>query len=216
MRELMHPVRRSLARLCDRFARSGSGTAAVEFALLTLPLLTILVGTAEYAHAIDNWRKLTSLARTVSDLTSQGDTGSEISNGLMSDILLASTAVLRPFDASDVEIVVSALGADPTKYGLNPLVCSSVANAKAIKRDLGAAADLTVPAGLQKPGARYVLTEATMTYRPMIGGALVKLFGNADGTIRLSVSQPWPARGGQKYGSNGYTEVILPGGTECR
>lgn len=216
MRELMHSSASRLPLAWGGFTRNRKGTAAIEFALLATPLLTIFIGMAEYAHAVDNWRKLTSLARTVSDLTSQGDTDPKISKGLMDDILLSSSAVMRPFDASNVEIVVSALGADPAKYGLKPLVCSSVANAKATKRSPGTAADLAVPDGLRKAGARYVLTEASMDYRPMLGSTLVKLFGNENGTIRLSVSQPWPARGGQKYGSNTYTEIVLPGGTECR
>ncbi|AWN34736.1 TadE/TadG family type IV pilus assembly protein [Methylobacterium radiodurans] len=197
-------------------ARCRAGSAMTEFALLLPVLLLILAGVSEYAHAIDNWRKLTLLARTVSDLTAQGDTQNPVSSGLMGDILASSSAVLRPFDSSGVKIVVSAMGVDLTKLNLVPKVCSSTASANATARGLGGAADLTVPPGFQTTGVRYILTEASMDYRPMLGSALLKLFGQASGTFSFKVSMPWPARGGRKYGANTYTEVILPGGAECK
>lgn len=196
--------------------RRCSGSAITEFALILPVLLLIFAGVTEYAHAIDHWRKLTLLARTVSDLTAQGDAQNPIGSPLMDDILASSNAVLRPFDSSGARIVVSAMGVDLTKLNLIPKVCSSIAGANATARGLGAANDLTVPVGFQATGVRYVLTEASMDYRPVLGSALVKLFGNPQGTFTFKVSMPWPARGGKKYGANAYTEVVLPGGAECK
>lgn len=193
-----------------RFRAAQGGIAAVEFAIVLPILLTILVGLSEYAHAIDTWRKLTLLARTVSDMTAQGDTQNPISTTLVSDILASSTAVMRPLDASTVKIVVSAMGVTLTGATLIPKVCSSVANANAVKRTVGLPNDLTVPAGFQTAGMRYVLTEVSMAYRPMIGSALVKIFGSTAGTVTLKASFPWPTRGGAKVAPNIYTEVILP------
>lgn len=201
-------IRARITRL--RFRTAQAGVAAVEFAMVLPILLTIFVGMSEYAHAIDTWRKLTLLARTVSDLTSQGDTQNPISAALMGDILASSTAVMRPLDASTTKIVVSAMGVKASGATLIPTVCSSVANGVATKRVVGLAADLTVPPGFQVAGMRYVLTEVSMAYRPMLGGALVKLFGNSAGTINLSASIPWPTRGGTKVPPNTYTEVVLP------
>lgn len=199
-----------------RLTLCRSGSAMTEFALILPVLLLVFAGVSEYAHAIDNWRKLTLLARTVSDLTAQGDTQNPIGSGLMADIFASSNAVLRPFDSSGVKIVVSAMGVDLTKLNLIPKVCSSTASANATARGLGAASDLTVPAGFQTTGVRYILTEANMDYRPLLGSALVKLLGNANGTFSFKVSMPWPARVGKKYGANTYTEVVLPGGEECK
>jgi hypothetical protein len=61
---------------------------------------------------------------------------------------------------------------------------------------------------------RYVLAEVSISYTPMIGSALVKLVKGVGNTITLSASVPWPTRGGTTYGSNTYTEVILPGTTQ--
>ena len=201
-------------RACARFERACDGVSAIEFALVLPVLLTIWAGMAEYSHAVDNWRKVTLLARTVSDLTAQGDTQNPIGATLMSDILAASSLVLKPFDAGTVKIVVSAMAVDLANLNLVPRVCSSTANSNASPRATGAASDLTVPVGFRTTGVRYVLTEVSMPYTPMLGSALVQLIKGANGTIMLTSSMPWPARGGQPAKST-YTEVWMPGGSAC-
>ncbi len=208
------PIRRTIAM----FPGHASGVSAVEFALILPLMLTLYAGTAEMAHAIDNWRKVTELARTVADLTSQGDTDSTqpIRSSTMNDILASSTAVLRPFTAANAKIVVSALAVDTVASPLNPKVCSSVATSNATARNTGVATDLPIPAGFGVDGNRYVLAEVSMPYAPMIGTSLVKLVNGINGSIMLKVSFPWPTRGGQPYKSTTNTsEVILPGGAAC-
>ena len=80
---------------------------------------------------------------------------------------------------------------------------------------MGVASDLYNPAGYAQTGNRYVLAEVSMNYAPMLGGALVALVGGVNGQIHLSVNLPWPVRGGKAYGSNTYSEVILPSGVQC-
>jgi Flp pilus assembly protein TadG len=207
-------VLRSLARKAAALRRDRRASALVEFAVILPVLLSIWAGMTEIAHAIDEWRKLTLLARTVADLTAQGDTQNPIGTPLMTDIVASAAKVMRPFDTSTVQIVVSAMGVDLKRLNLVPQVCSSVANANAKPRAAGTATDLLVPAGYQTSGMRYVLAEVSISYTPMIGSALVKLVKGVGNTITLSASVPWPTRGGTTYGSNTYTEVILPGTTQ--
>jgi Flp pilus assembly protein TadG len=204
------PVLTIIAGWTARLRRDRRGGAAVEFAVILPVLLAIWAGMTEIAHAIDEWRKLTQLARTVADLTAQGDTQNPISTSVMNDIIASATAVMRPFDTSKVKIVVSAMGVDPKNASPVPLVCSSVANANATPRSPGTATGLTVPDGYQVPGMRYVLAEVSISYTPMIGSALVKLAKGVGETITFTSSAPWPTRGGQAYGASTYTEVILP------
>lgn len=201
------------AKHCSGFWRTRDGTSAVEFALILPVMLTLLIGGAEMGHAIDNWRKVTLLARTVADMTSQGDKQNPISSSTMNDILGSSTMVLRPFTPASVKIVVSALSVDLTSP-LRPKVCSSVATSNASARSVGIANDLTIPPGIGTVGARYVLAEVSMPYTPMLGAALVQFVNGSSGTINLSASFPWPTRGGVAYSST-MTEVILPGGAQC-
>jgi Flp pilus assembly protein TadG len=194
-----------------RLRRDRRASAIVEFAVILPVLLTIWAGMTELAHAIDEWRKLTLLSRTVADLTAQGDSQNPIGTTLMNDILTSATKVMRPFDTANVKIIVSAMGVDLTRLNLVPKVCSSIANANAVARPTGTAVGLTVPPGYQTTGMRYVLAEVSIAYTPMIGGALVKLVNGVGSSITFSSSVPWPTRGGKTYGTNTYTEVVVPG-----
>ena len=210
-----HPV---AGRLADRtFARNQAGASAVEFALLLPIMLTVWVGMAELAHAVDNWRKVTLLARTVADLNSQGDTSDPISAASESDILGASAAVLRPFVGTNAKIVVSALGVDTLTSLVRPRVCSSAStDNNAYARKTGIASDLTIPAGFNVNGNRYVLAEVTMPYTPMLGSALVRLINGISGSISLQSSFAWPVRNGVVHNSPTATpEVTMPSGAPC-
>jgi Flp pilus assembly protein TadG len=206
-------VLRRLTRGGARLRRDRRGSAIVEFALILPFLLAIWAGMTELAHAIDEWRKLTLLARTVADLTAPGDAQNPISTTVMNDIIASATLVMRPFDTSKVKIVVSAMGVGLKGATVIPTVCSSIANGNALPRSTGAANDLLVPAGYQTVGMRYIWAEVSITYSPMIGSALVKLAKGVGNTITFSSSVPWPTRGGKTYGLNTYTEVVVPMGS---
>ncbi|WP_267361613.1 MULTISPECIES: TadE/TadG family type IV pilus assembly protein [unclassified Methylobacterium] len=195
------------------FVRDTNGASAVEFALILPFMLLLFVGMAEFAHAIDNYRKVTLLARTVADLTAQGDTSNPITSATMTDILSSSSLVLYPFSTSNVTIVVSAMGVYLTTLNTKPYVCSSIALNTTARTAKAAATDITVPTAFQTTGMRYILAEVKMPYTPVMGSALAKLFTGSS-SISFSVSMPWPARGGATYNST-YTEVILPSGSSC-
>lgn len=212
----------NLTRLFDRrdvtaFGQDAAGASAVEFALILPIMLTLWGGMAEMAHAVDNWRKVTLLARTIADLTSQGDSASDpMASATMSDNLAASTAVLRPFATTNTQIVVSALAVDTTASIVSPRVCSSIATSNATARSTGLASDLTIPAGFVTNGNRYVLAEVTMPYAPMLGTSLVSLVKGITGTITLKSSFPWPVRNGVVHNSLTNTpEITLPSGSPC-
>jgi len=204
-------VLRRFARRADRMGRDRRGSAVVEFAVILPVLLAIWAGMTELAHAIDEWRKLTLLGRTVADLTAQGDAKNPVSTTLMSDIFASAATVMRPFNTANAKIVVSAIGVSLQNGVLSPSVCSSLANGNATARNTGPANDITVPPGYQTAGMRYVLAEVSITYTPMIGTALVNLVKGVGKTITFSSAVPWPTRGGKIYGTNTYTEVVLPG-----
>lgn len=194
--------------------RNADGVSAIEFSLILPVLLAMLFGMIELGHAYENWRKVNQLARAVADMTSQGDTSAPMSSLKMTDILASSGMILRPFDGTKVKVVVSALGVDLT-VGTRPRVCSSVASASATVRSLGLANDITIPAGFQLPGMRYLLVETKMDYAPIFASALVQRFGSFNNLLKFNVVVPWPVRGGQKYGLNAYNEVVLPNGSAC-
>ena len=215
MLDLASTSRTRRRRPASAFLQHAAGASAVEFALILPLMLVLFAGMSEMAHAIDNWRKVTLLTRTVADLTSQGDTSDPIASATMSDIMSASSAVLRPFSATNVKIVVSALAVDTSASLTKPKVCSSAASSNATARTVGIASDLTIPVGYNSNGNRYVLAEVTMPYAPMLGTSLVKLVTGV-GTITLKGIFPWPVRNGIVHNSATATpEVTMPGGSPC-
>ncbi|WP_375408322.1 TadE/TadG family type IV pilus assembly protein [uncultured Methylobacterium sp.] len=202
--------RRSLS-----FARDQAGVSAIEFALVVPVMLLIFVGMAELVRALDNWRKVSVATRAISDLTSQGDSQNPVRSDLMNDILASARPILRPFDGRTAKIVVSAMGVSLINPALPPQVCSSVASGNATARGRGLALDLTVPTGMGLPGMRYILVEVTMPYTPMLGSAIIDLFGKNGGQVMLSASMPWPVRKGDTFAPSVYPEIILPNGVRC-
>ena len=203
-----------LRRLLARFAGAHDGSQAIEFALVLPIMVTMVMCCTELSRACDNYKKVTQLARTVADLTAQGDAADPIPATKMNDILSASGLVLRPFDSKGAKIVVSAVGVYSVSNALKPRICSSMATSNATARALGYASDLTVPDGYQTTGMRYVLAEVTMSYTPMLGAMLTNLLGAGNGQFTFSVKTPWPARGGTLQKST-YSEVRLPNGAAC-
>jgi Flp pilus assembly protein TadG len=79
--------------LLRRFARDRRAVSAVEFALSLPFLLVLYVGGIDLSQAVSANRKVTLLARTVSDLVSQSE---GLSSSDVASIFSVSSAVLYP------------------------------------------------------------------------------------------------------------------------
>jgi Flp pilus assembly protein TadG len=204
-----------LYRVTVRLLTSKDGVSIIEFALILPIMVTILVGCIEFGRALDNKRKVQFLARTVADLTSQGDSSDVMRAATMGDIISSSKLILRPFDATSAKIVVSALAVDLVNTSTNPRVCSSYSSSTASKRTVGLAGDLTIPVGFNTSGMRYVFAEVSMPYVPIFGAGVLRAFTGADNAFIFKSTTPWPVRVGKSYNGNLYNEVILPAGKQC-
>ena len=87
-----------------------SGLAATEFALVVPVMLVLFFGTDEFASGIAVSRKVTLMARTLSDLTSQN---TSVNDTQLTNIRNASVAIMTPYSATPVKSTITDLYVDP-------------------------------------------------------------------------------------------------------
>jgi len=155
------------------FGRERRGIAAIEFAVF-LPLFLILyLGTFEVGQAISIKLNNSLAARTVADLASQYST--PIYNADMTTILGAATTVMAPYptQAPLFSVTVSEVTVD--SRGNATITWSDTFNGTA--RPVGQS--VTLPAGMNTPGASLIWGETQYVYTPGLGYVLT-------GSITLS------------------------------
>ncbi len=128
-----------LIRSFSRFARDVRAVSAVEFAMILPIMVTLFLGGTELSQAIAVKRKSVLVNRTIADLVAQ-DTS--ITNAEMTGIFDASAAVIPPYTAGKLKIVVSGVTVDAT--GIATIDWSDACQATA--RTVGST--LTLPTGL--------------------------------------------------------------------
>lgn len=196
-----------------RFARQDSGVATLEFAIIVPILLTLIYGVAEFVKAADNRNRVANLARTLADLTSQNQEA-KIPVATMTEIMSTANPILAPFPASQVSIQVSVVG---VYKGNTAYICSTWAS-NATKRAVGKAAGLVIPPNFQREGARYILAEVSMPYKPLFSTSLDRLVKTVNYSFKWSETVEWPIRGGSAFALGRDAEVVIPAGTtwtEC-
>lgn len=210
------PVRRLQAAL-RRFAGQESGVATIEFVFFAPLIFVMIYAMAEFTNATDNRHKVNTLARTLADLVSQDDTGT-ISSDTMKQILASATPVLAPFAASQATVKLYAVG---VYDGTKAVVCSSYPTmSDKDRKDMGGT--LTIPKNFQRGGARYIISQVTMPYQPLLGQALARLVKTIDLNFTWTETIIWPVREGMYAGwvSQGSfkmpdKEVVFPNGAYC-
>ncbi|MFC3693262.1 TadE/TadG family type IV pilus assembly protein [Chenggangzhangella methanolivorans] len=206
-------LRRASARSRRSFAREDGGVAAIEFALFAPLLIALFLGCVEFVNAIDHRRKVNQVARTIADLTAQGDVQNPMSASLLRDIFASAVPIMAPYASALEEVRVLAVGVYAGKLGL-PYVCSSWTTGSK-PRSVGFAADIDVPDNFKRFGARYVVAEIRTPYRPVLGSLTSKFVKGLNLDFTWSEVASWPVRGGGAYTILTDAEVVLPNGKPC-
>src|SRR3954471_15565527 len=100
-------VRRAVASLRD----DCRGIAATEFAMIVPLMLTLFFGVIEFSSGVAVDRKVTLVARTLSDLTSQSTT---VTDTDLTNFTATGKAIMTPYSATPLNSTVSELYVDPT------------------------------------------------------------------------------------------------------
>lgn len=135
--------------------------ALVEFAILLPVLLTLFLGGFQLAQASACKRRVTIVARSLSDLVSQYDT---ITPAEVNTILNATAQIMAPFDISNGNSRVSVIAVDANKNVT--VVWSEAKNTTGFSNGVPFTA---LPAAMKIANTYYVYSEVNYTYSPMGG-----------------------------------------------
>jgi Flp pilus assembly protein TadG len=160
---MWHSTRLSGAELF----RDNSGIAATEFAVIVPIMLVMFFGTVEFSSGVAVDRKVTLVARTLSDLTSQS---TSVATTDMANFFAASASILTPYSSTPAKAAISELYVNPTT--LKATVQWSQGYQGGTARTVGTA--VTIPSALAVGGTYLIFSEVSYLYTPAVGYVMAK------------------------------------------
>ena len=140
------------------------GLAAIEFAMLVPIMLVMFFGTVELSSGVAVDRKVTLVARTLSDLTSQSD---RVDDGVLTNFFTVKNAMLSPYSPTPVQATITELFVDPIT--LKARVQWSVGSAPRSTSSV-----VGIPTALVVPGSYLIMGEVSYLYVPTVGYVMSK------------------------------------------
>jgi len=150
-----------------RFVRDGRASVAVEFAGIVPLMFVMFFGTVEFSSAVAVNRKVTLVARNMSDLTSQSTT---VTDNDFVNFTATSKAIMTPYSGTPLNTTVSELYVDPTT--LNAKVKWSKGSAP-----LGVDTTVAIPTALKIGGTYLIYAQVDYKYTPAVGYLMDKTIG---------------------------------------
>jgi Flp pilus assembly protein TadG len=165
------------ARSCVRdFVADKRAVAATEFAVIVPLMLAMFFGTVEFSSAVAIKSKVTMIARTLSDLTSQSTT---LADSNMQDTFTASISVIMPYDATLVKGAISQIHIDKNSIATVDWSTGGTIASGATQATLTVSAhkkgDIVtsmIPPTLLVPSTYLILSEVSYLYTPSVGYVL--------------------------------------------
>jgi Flp pilus assembly protein TadG len=169
-------VRRSAAEML----RDCSGIVAVEFAMIVPFMLVAFFGAVEISTGVAVDRKVSLVARTLSDLTSQSvpptsqTPWSMITDTDLQNIFTASIAVVSPYSAEPTkatisEIYVDSNGVAKVQWSKAATIASNATQATLTSSNRNTGDVITMPAALLVNKTYVILSEVRYLYKPTVG-----------------------------------------------
>ncbi|MBC9879279.1 pilus assembly protein [Bradyrhizobium sp. INPA01-394B] len=159
----------------SEFLADSRALAATEFAVIVPLMLVMFFGTVEFSSAVAIDRKVTLIARTLSDLTSQ-------SAGTVTDINLqntftASMAIISPYDSTLVtgtlvQIYIDANSIAKIQWSKSAIISSGATQATLTTPPPSLSAGTTVtsmiPSTLLLPSTYLIFSQVSYVYTPSV------------------------------------------------
>jgi Flp pilus assembly protein TadG len=156
-----------MRRRALELAGNNSGLAAIEFAMI-MPIMAVLfVGTNEFSAGVAIDRKVTLMARTLSDLTSQN---TSVTDTQLTNFFSASKAIMTPYPSTPVKGTITELYINPST--LKARVQWSKGSAAHTAGDI-----IEIPDALKIGGTYLIYSEVTYNYVPSVAWFINKVSG---------------------------------------
>jgi Flp pilus assembly protein TadG len=171
MSKIWLSARRSVRALIE----DCRGIAATEFAVIVPIMLVMFFGTVEFSSGVAVDRKVTLVARTLSDLTSQSTT---VADTDMTNFFTASSAILTPYAPTPTQAKISQLYVNPTtlKATVQWSKSATVNSSGVVTLGTGRAVSspVTIPSALAIAGTYLIFSEVSYLYTPAVGYVMAK------------------------------------------
>jgi Flp pilus assembly protein TadG len=162
------PFRLCRQRLVELW-RDRSGVAATEFAVIVPLMLVLFFGTVEFSTGVAVDRKVTLVARTLSDLVSQNTTvtDTQFTNYFNAGTQVMSQYAQAPYSASTLHSTISMLYVDPNTHTAKVQWSKGYA-----VRSTGSV--VTIPTALKVDSTYLIFSEVSYLYTPTVGYVMAK------------------------------------------
>jgi Flp pilus assembly protein TadG len=141
-----------------------SGIAAIEFAIIVPIMLLMFFGTIEFSSGVAVDRKVTLVARTLSDLTSQSTSVNDFD---LANFTTTGKAILTPYSTAPLNSTITELYVDPNTKAARVQWSQGSA-------PRGTGTTVTIPAELQVAGTYLIYSEVSYLYVPAVGYVMAK------------------------------------------
>jgi Flp pilus assembly protein TadG len=140
------------------------GVAAIEFAVIFPVMLVMFFGTVEFSSGVAVDRKVTLVARTLSDLTSQSIS---VADTDLTNFFAASYGILTPYSSTPTKATITELHIDPTSLAARVQWSKGTA-----PRASGSI--VTIPTALAVADTYLIFSEVSYLYTPTVGYVMAK------------------------------------------
>ncbi len=153
-------------------AQDRNGLAATEFAIIVPMMLVMFFGTVEFSSAVAVDRKVTLIARTLSDLTSQAL--ASVNDAYLQNVFTASISIMSPYGPTPTKAQITEVYVDSNKvarvqWSKAATIGSAATQATLATSTHNAGDVLTIPTELQVPKTYLIFSEVSYVYTPTIG-----------------------------------------------
>jgi Flp pilus assembly protein TadG len=174
-----------------RLFEDSRGIAATEFAFILPVMLVMLFGTIELSSGVAVDRKVTLIARTLSDLTSQAAPDPAVQNAnyapvndtYLQNVFTASIAILNPYDRPPARVQLSEIYVDTNKVAKIQWSRAAIINSNSDTQATlttstwspGTNVTNVIPPALLVKQTYLIFSEVSYNYKPLGIGYVMKI-----------------------------------------